>query len=197
MVAAALSYTRSYRDVPDPPTEPAALLLAGHQPELFHPGVWLKNFVLGELARRHDGMAINLVIDSDTIKSSSLRVPGGTVERPTVEGVPFDRRSEEIPFQARAILDRDLFASFGAASAKRLAPFVPDPILREFWPLAVECSRRTGNLGQCLSQARHQWEGRWGLNTLELPQSAVCNLAAFHRLTAHLTAHLPRFLGGL
>ena len=30
-------------------------------------------------------------------------------------------------------------------------------------------------------------------NTLELTQCAVCNLEAFHRLTAHLTAHLPRF----
>ena len=29
------------------------LLLAGHQPELFHPGVWVKNFALAGLARRH------------------------------------------------------------------------------------------------------------------------------------------------
>ena len=165
LLAAALAYTRSYRDVPDPPAEPAALLLAGHQPELFHPGVWLKNFVLGELARRHDGVAINLVIDSDTIKSSSLRVPGGTVAEPTVEGVLFDKPTDEIPFQARTIHDRELFASFGVRAAKRLAPLVPDLMLREFWPLAVECSRRTANLGKCLSQSRHQWEGRWGRPT--------------------------------
>src|SRR5437763_227305 len=27
------------------------LILAGHQPELFHPGVWFKNFVVGSIAQ--------------------------------------------------------------------------------------------------------------------------------------------------
>ncbi len=193
LVAAALEYSRSYRDLPDPPAEPAAVLLAGHQPELFHPGVWLKNFVLGELARRHEGVAVNLVIDGDTIKSSSLRVPGGSASEPTVEGVPFDRPSAEIPFETRSIQDAELFASFGRRAAERIAPLVADPLVRDFWPLAIDVARRTSNLGQCLSQSRHQWEGRWGLTTLELPQSRLCCLEAFHRLTAHLLAHLPRF----
>lgn len=37
--------------IPDiPATGP--MWLAGHQPELFHPGVWIKNFALSGLARR-------------------------------------------------------------------------------------------------------------------------------------------------
>ncbi len=192
LVAAALVYTRQYRDVPDPIAEPNGILLAGHQPEIFHPGVWLKNFVLHQLARQHDAVAVNLVIDSDTIKTSSLRVPGGTVAKPRAAAVLFDSPSAEIPFQARTIQDPELFASFGRRAAERLAPLVADPMLRDFWPLAVECARRTQNLGQSLSQARHQWEGHWGLTTLEIPQSLVCCLPAFHQLTAHLLAHLPR-----
>jgi hypothetical protein len=43
-----------------------------------------------------------------------------------------------------------------------------------------------------LAQARHQLEGDWGATTLELPQSWVCCLPAFHRFSAHLLAHLPR-----
>ncbi len=35
-------------------------------------------------------------------------------------------------------------------------------------------------------------EGEWGLDTLEIPQSQVCALPAFHWFTAHLLAHLPR-----
>ena len=192
LIAAALAYTRQYRDVPDPIADPAGILLAGHQPEIFHPGVWLKNFVLHRLAQRHDAVAVNLVIDSDTIKTSSLRVPGGTAAKPRTGVVLFDKPSGEIPFQARAIQDFDLFASFGRRAAERLSPLVANPMLSEFWPLAVEGARRTRNLGQSLSQARHQWEGRWGLSTLEIPQSLVCCLPAFHQLTAHLIAHLPR-----
>ncbi len=53
LMEAAWDYTRSYRDVPLPPMAPdTPLLLAGHQPQLFHPGVWFKNFVLGRLAQQ-------------------------------------------------------------------------------------------------------------------------------------------------
>src|SRR5205809_55902 len=41
------------------------LILAGHQPELFHPGVWFKNFVISSIAKARGGTSINLVIDSD------------------------------------------------------------------------------------------------------------------------------------
>src|SRR5262245_49575704 len=40
-------------------------IVAGHQPELFHPGVWFKNFVLHQLARKHGAMSLNLIIDND------------------------------------------------------------------------------------------------------------------------------------
>jgi hypothetical protein len=193
LVAAALRYTRPYRDVAEPVAPLGPLFLAGHQPELFHPGVWLKNFVLSGLAQRGGGVAVNLVVDSDTIKSSSIRVPGGSIESPTVEGVLIDRPTAEIPFQSRTIQDRSVFESLGRRASERLKPLVPDPLVRDYWPLAVECSRRTDNLGECLAQSRHQWESRWGLATLEIPQSSVCNLEAFGWLSAHLLAHLPRF----
>ena len=68
LLEAAWDYTRAYRDVPLPGLAPATpVLVAGHQPQLFHPGVWFKNFVLSALAQRYGGVAVNLAIDSDTI----------------------------------------------------------------------------------------------------------------------------------
>ena len=29
------------------------LMVSGHQPELFHPGVWIKNFALHSIAKKH------------------------------------------------------------------------------------------------------------------------------------------------
>jgi hypothetical protein len=80
----ALTYTRGYRDVDLDDRFSArgalpSLVLAGHQPELFHPGVWLKHFLLDRVARLNGAVAINLVVDSDTIKSSSMRVPTGSL----------------------------------------------------------------------------------------------------------------------
>ena len=46
----------------------------GHQPEFIHPGVWFKHLVADRMARVTDGVAVNLIVDSDVPKSTGLRV---------------------------------------------------------------------------------------------------------------------------
>ena len=201
LLKSALAYTRQYRDVPDPAFMQGArqpLFVGGHQPQLFHPGVWFKNFTLQYLANRYGGTAVNLVIDSDMVKEHALRVPGGSRETPTVQTIEFDRSlgadlEAAMPYEQRGVVDPECFMSFADRASQWLAPLVPNPMLREFWPLAIERLKATGNLGQAFAQSRHIWEARWGGNTLELPQSAVCGSEPFHWFVAHLLAHLPRF----
>jgi hypothetical protein len=194
LLAAARRWTDAYRRVDLPSEDPAGLvLLAGHQPELFHPGVWFKNFALGELARRHGAAAVNLVIDSDTTKHLALRVPGGTATGPRVKLVPLDQSEPLVPYEERQIVDGRTFAEFGPRAAEWIAPLVRDPLVREYWPMVLERARHTRKLGYCLAQARHQLEGRWGLQTLEVPQSWVCACESFAWLVAHLVAEAPRF----
>jgi hypothetical protein len=194
LVDEARRYTSAYRDVAAAAGDPAGkIFLAGHQPELFHPGVWFKNFGLGTLGARHDATAINLLIDSDTVRTTACRVPSGSASEPAVESIDYDQPGPAIPHEERRILDGALFADFGRRAAAAIAPLVPEPLLREFWPLAVARARENPNLGECLAQARHRWEERWGLATLEVPQSRVCQLEAFYWFTAHLVANLARF----
>ncbi len=68
-------------DQPEPAEPSAPWFVTGHQPELFHPGVWIKNFAVGHLARRHGGVALNLIVDDDTPKWASIRVPGREDQR--------------------------------------------------------------------------------------------------------------------
>ena len=137
-------------------------------------------------------VAINLVIDSDVAKEPSIRVPTGTVENPRLESVTFDQSTVEVPFEERSIIDRSCWDSFGGRVLSLIRPLVPEPLVRQFWPLAIERSQATTRLSDCLAQARHRQEALWGSQTLELPQSAVCQLEAFHWFSAHLLAHLPR-----
>jgi hypothetical protein len=193
LMEAAWDYTRAYRDVPLPAMSPETpVLVAGHQPQLFHPGVWFKNFVLSKLAAQFGGVAINLAIDSDTIKTASLRIPTGSAANPHIESVPFDKQSIEIPYEERAIVDRACLESFGKRAAETIAPLVPNPLVREFWPLVTERAKAVDNLGECIAQARHLQEAAWGATTLEIPQSRVCGLPSFNWFTSHLLAHLPR-----
>jgi hypothetical protein len=192
LVQAALNYTRSYRDVAHVAGQSERIFLAGHQPQLFHPGVWFKNFVLSAIARRHAGVGVNLIIDSDTIKTACLRVPGGTPAEPRVESLALDRPTAEIPYEERSIIDRQCLGSFGARAAETTRHLVRDPLVHEFWPLVTQRARQCENLGLSLAQARHQQEGLWGASTLEIPQSQVCSLPAFHWFMCHLLARLPR-----
>jgi hypothetical protein len=189
----ATAWTASYRDVVRRAFDPSQkFLLAGHQPQLFHPGVWFKNFALGSLAAEHDAVAINLIVDSDTVKSTALRVPGGPVGHPHTALVPFDDKGPVIPFEERAVRSPETFHSFGDRAARQIAGLVPNPLVREYWPLAAARLAATGNLGAALAQSRHQLEGQWGAATLEIPQSRVCQLPAFAWFTAFLFADLAR-----
>jgi len=194
LLAGARRYTSDYCDVGSRPGDSTGLIfLAGHQPQLFHPGVWLKNFVLDYLARRYGAAAVNLSIDSDTAKDTSLRVPGGSASRPIVEAIPYDRAGPMVPHEQRRIEDRELFSQFGRRVAACVAPLVPHPLIETYWPLVQQQSHRTDNLGACLAQARHRLETIWGAESLEIPQSLVCDGRSFCWFVVHLMAELPRF----
>ncbi len=190
---AARRYTAQYRDEPAaPPDGSGPIFVAGHQPLLFHPGVWLKNFALGWLAMRHGARAVNLVIDSDTLKSAAVRVPGGTATEPRAAPIAFDRPGPPVPLEERPVVDRELFAAFGSRAAAEVASLVDDPMVWDYWPRAVARLGETGRLGASLAQSRHAIEGEWGLSTWEVPQARVCQAEPFAWFAAHLLAHLPR-----
>ena len=151
LLADAAGYTARYRDV-DSPRLPAGapprIMLSGHQPELFHAGVWFKNFVLSSLAEQAGAVGIHLLIDNDVAMPVSIRVPGGSLSRPTVEPVPIDRPTAETAYEERGIIDRELFASFADRVAGRIEPFIANPLLSRLWPLAEQAAQRTGNLGR-------------------------------------------------
>src|SRR5262249_10934168 len=51
------------------------LVVTGHQPELFHPGVWVKNFAVAAIARESSARGLNLIVDNDVPKFASVKVP--------------------------------------------------------------------------------------------------------------------------
>jgi hypothetical protein len=194
LLNAARRWTSLYRNIPSEPPDPCDLIyLAGHQPQMFHPGVWFKNFALGNVAQQHGATAVNLIVDNDVLSDATLRVPSGTVFEPHAVQIPYDRPEPKIPYEERRIEDRDIFAGFGRQVVEKLAPLVADPSIEQYWPLVCARSTETDNLGACLAQARHQLEGFWGLHTLEVPESSVCAGEAFQWFTAHLLARLPEF----
>lgn len=169
------------------------LFVAGHQPSLFHPGVWVKNFAVHELASRSGGISLNLSVDTDVMGSTRIRVPTGGRSAPRIERVPFDADRPRSPWEENEILDRELFESFGSRVSDLLADWHVTPLMRDFWPEAVRASQRFSRLCDCLIAARAQIERQWGAGNLELPISRICELDPFLWFVGHILAHLPRF----
>lgn len=171
----------------------APVFMTGHQPELFHPGVWLKNFGLSWLASQHKAIPIHLLIDNDVIKHHGIRIPAGSLEHPHIEMIPLDRADHPYPYEDCPIQDMALFASFFKRVSHHLAPLVSNPILKQMWPWIIDAQKQGCNLGESLSRGRHRFEATCGLNTLEVPLSHVCRTHSFHWFANHLLADLPRF----
>jgi len=197
MTGRAAEYVAAYHAQCESPgdVQSRPLILTGHQPELVHPGVWLKNFAAATLATAHGGLSINLVIDGDACRSTAIRVPAGTIDDPRFGFVPFDGIGDDVPWEERTIVDQGLWRSFADRVRSETASLLPERILDDWWPTAMERARAAnGRLGLALAQARHLAEIGWGQNNLELPQSQMCQTAAFRRFACHVLVHLPRFI---
>ena len=168
-------------------------VVTGHQPELFHPGVWIKNFALAAIARQAGAVPLNLIVDNDIPKSSSIRVPHTQDGRLAASTVDFDAWSGEVPYEDWAVSDDREFATFGDRARETLGNLVADPILDGFWPLAIRAGESTDRVGLRFSAARRALEGSWGANNAEVPLGGVCETEAFGWFASHLLANLPRF----
>ena len=200
VIALAVSYLKQHGlaepqlvlDAANPAAGP--LVVTGHQPELFHPGVWIKNFAAGGVAGQHKGLALNLIVDNDLPKSASIRVPrvsGGLVRASTVD---FDRWGGEIPYEDLRVQEEDLFAAFPEAVRAVMGDSIDKPVLEDYWPRVLARRGETDLLGLRFALGRRELEASWGLSNLEVPLGAVCQTDGFSWFVCHLLAHLPRYL---
>lgn len=193
-LAAASEYTSALSggEVVRPSAAGGPWFVAGHQPELFHPGVWAKNFAVHELARRSGGVGLNLVIDNDLCASVRIRIPQGGNRSLHFGTLPFDADRPPQPWEEARVVAMDLFRSFGSRAEEAMRPWNILPLAVDIWPRAVAHAEATPRLGDCLAAARVQTERAWGAANLELPIRRVCELPPFLWFAAHLLAELPR-----
>jgi hypothetical protein len=194
VVAKARDYlARAGLDAPELPRPLERLIVTGHQPDLFHPGVWVKNFAAAGLARDHGGVGLNLIVDNDIPKSASIRVPHPDGDEVLVQRVEYDDRTGEVPFEELAVRDEGLFSTFPDRVRRALAGAVSDPLIDDYWPRALRRRGGPDRLGYRLAAARREVEAAWGAQNLEVPLSALCETDGFYWFAAHLLAQLPRF----
>ncbi len=193
------------------------LLLAGHQPELSHPGVWVKNFALNGLAKKLGGIPLNLIVDNDTLKSTSLRFPVFRDHDPDsvrLESVAFDQQpARERTFEGSQVRDEAMFCEFPNRVRTLWANWGYEPLLPAAWAKVLDGwpgltvtdprwtygapipprGRCAGNIGHMFTTARQAQERLWGCENTELSVSWLSHSVAYTRFLWQLFTDLPRF----
>jgi len=174
-------------------SEPAPIIVTGHQPPPFHPGVWIKNFLAGSLASAVGGVALNLTVDTDEARGQVYRFPvraaqarrlndsdevrvGEVALAPSLGGVAFEE-------QGAAAFDANAFAEV----LRGAAPALADPLTR-CAARVQEAAPAATSLAEAISVARRREEEGLGLRNLELPVSAMSDTAAFRHFVAWMLA---------
>lgn len=174
------------------PPGTAPWIVTGHQPGLFHPGVWVKNFAVDALARQRQAVALNLVVDNDIASPPAVVLPSQRGEGARVQSIAWDSQTWGCPWEEARVLDRALFESFGERTQAALARLGVASDIAGFWDCVVRAERVLGNPAWAFAAGRVAWERRLGCQNLELPLSALCESGVFRRFVGSLLADLPR-----
>jgi hypothetical protein len=182
LIKTAIGFTRQYRDidtVSDASSPP--IIMSGHQPTLFHPGVWFKNFALSKIAKNNDAIPINLVIDNDVAIGSTIRVPlfDASNNQVSYQSIDFDQAGGGVPYEQLSLADPSRFDSFPSRVSECIRPLVATPCVNKLWMHASFARQRSENIGTIFAEARHSLETQCDLETLEVPLSKLCETAAF------------------
>ena len=155
---------------------PQHWIIGGHQPELFHPGVWVKNAVVSGLATQLGGVGLNLVVDNDVCTGSSVRMPCG-LDSAGMASLDWDVPRPQSPWEERPAPDAETFATFGARCREHLSPWGMEPLAAsQDWGASPE-----RGIVDRLVQLRCRFEQSAGIRNLELKVSDLAETQCFRR----------------
>ncbi|MCE5203574.1 MAG: hypothetical protein LLG24_05105, partial [Actinomycetia bacterium] len=181
--------------VQDPPSAPGLVVVTGHQPELYHPGVWVKCFLAQRFSDETGAAALDIVVDSDTFDKVALETPCLKRGVGRCESV-LARGGADVSFACApppSVEEVRAFRSAGLAGLQTL----PAPALARHFCLFVDeleaAIVRANNLADAITIARRRYEAPAGTRYLELPVTRQARTQAFTRLVAHIALDAEHF----
>lgn len=174
------------------PLHPAApVILTGHQPELYHPGVWLKNFLAGHLAAAVGGVAVNLNVDNDEAHQVTVKAPVMDDGRARVVEVPYLQPTGGLPYEELGVghLKGDPSGELRRLGVKAS---LCDAV-EEYWRGLDPEHSRWKTYARVITCARHRLERQYGLWNLEALVSDMARSTEYRVFILDILSHVERF----
>lgn len=174
----------------------APWIVGGHQPELFHPGVWIKNFLIDAVAREVDGFGLHCIVDHDLARASTIKVPCLEPEsgRVILRTVPLPLQSQVGPVRPwhDMRIDPARLSAFHDEVMLHLHSVGASKALVQRLVHELSDAPDRWDAGRAFSMVRHRIEREAGLNNSELPMSDLCSGLAWHDFLHHCWSHASR-----
>jgi hypothetical protein len=165
------------------------LVITGHQPFFFHPGIWIKHLLVDRLSR--DGaVGVSMPVDSDGFDEIGMDVPvlDGRLRqrRETLLTAPAD-----VPYEAQPAPAGAAWEAFLARVGRALATLHPGGAGEAFAAFAAGGAPGGTSLGEFVTIARRRYEG--ARSYFELPVSRISGTEEFRRFVLHIIGSAERF----
>ncbi len=170
------------------------IVMTGHQPEIYHPGVWVKALLVQRLSEEISALGMDVVVDTDVPARVELLTP--RLAPQVTVGRALLAEGTGAVYAQMPVPDAERRATFRRDGLEALAT-LPAPSLRRHFARFCDCLEAAvgsaHNLGELLVAARRRYEAPALTDYLEIPVSAQSKTKAFARFAGLLLTDPERF----
>ncbi len=182
------------------------IIQTGHEPILYHPGIWIKNHLTHYVANKLDGIGVNKIVDNDGCNMGFMYVPILSEKSASVGKVALVRDKDHVAYEEIVFDDFESIRQF----KEEVIGLLSKNILREDIKTTIEnmqdmfeqfvnridayyqqgCRDMVG----LLTAARRSLEEDFGIENLEAPVSWMCDTDGFYHFLLHILDEAERFV---
>jgi hypothetical protein len=164
------------------------LIATGHQSELYHPGVWVKDAVINAIAARANGHAYHFAVDTDQPKHLQIKWPGSTLSVTDDPALPTAEWSGLLASPSPAHVQAIESALTTASSNWNFKPMLGE-VLASLRRSAME----EAGLSAAITNAQHELDWQLGLRHHAMLVSPMLNSATYLAFVYHVLSHAGQF----
>ena len=181
------------------------IIETGHEPILYHPGIWIKNHLAHYLVKKLGGISVNMIVDNDACNMGLMYVPILSKISASVGKVAFVKNKDHVACEEIVFDDFEPILQF----KEEVIDLLSKNILREDIKTTIEdmqdmFGQFINRIGECYQQgcsdmvglltaARRSLEEDFGIENLEVPVSWMCDTDGFYHFLLHILYESERF----
>jgi len=182
------------------------IILTGHEPIFYHPGIWIKNHLTHSVAGKLGGIGVNMIVDNDGCNMGFMYVPVLSEKSASVGTVALVKNKDHVAYEEIVFDDFGSIRQFKEEVIGLLSKNVfredVKTVIEDMQDMFEQFINRIGEYYQqgcsdmvsLLTAARRSLEEDFGIENLEAPVSWMCGTDGFYHFFLHILYEAERFV---